>query len=469
MKAPSVKSPALKLFRLFGIRDRIRQFASVGSVSNRLGRAAVLSGGLSVVVKAASLVKEILVAAIFGVSGQIDVYLNALMLIGVPLGIVAYGVQWTLIPEFVKTDATQGRSASRMLLRQVSAITLLILTGTLVVWIALLPAIVAHLTQAAGAGASESVRRCLLVLGVYYFASGTVLLGYGVLQAQKRFLINGSVPLVTPLMIAVLVVVVPNPSAETLAIGISVGTVAELIFVAGVLRRDGLSLIPGLPFAGPIGQPFFRNVLKLAGGVSAIGVLSLVEQTTAVAFGVGAVATLGYAYKLPALLNGLAVSSLGVALIPYFSEMLAKGDAALCRRTLQRFALMIGGCGVILSTALIAGSELFVRIAFHRGAFDEAAVVGVTFAQQAYLVQVPGFLLQVLASRVLMAQERAGVVGLLHLGQLLFFAVGALVAVRAADTVAAIALANSLAVTLTAVGGYLLASRSLERMHSGAR
>jgi putative peptidoglycan lipid II flippase len=442
------------------VLNQLRRFANQGSVNSRIARAAVLSGGLTAGVKVASLAREILVAAVFGVSGQIDAYLIALMLVGIPHGIVLYAVQWTLIPEFVRTDSIYGHATSRRLLRQVVAITLLILTVVLVLWALLLPNLIAYLTRAGQGSASAAVRNCVLVLGAFYFASGTVLLGYGALQARKRFLINGTVPLATPLVMVAVLLAFPFARAETLAIGMALGAVLELVIIEAVLRRDGLTMLPASPFKGPLGQPFMISLAKVAGGAAAIALLPLVEQTAAVEFGVGAVATLGYGNRLPALLNGLAISAFAIAVLPYFSEMLARGEATQCRRTLERYALVLGAGGAAVAFVLILGSDGIVRVVFQRGAFDEIASVGVALAQQAYLMQIPGALVLTLASRLLLAQGEVAAVGVLYLGQLLLFVVGAFVGIRLGDKAAVIALAYSLAVTLAAAGGYLLALRS---------
>lgn len=422
----------------------------------------MLSGGFTAGVKLASLAREILVAAVFGVSGQIDAYLIALMLIGIPHGIVLYAVQWTLIPEFVRTDSIHGRATSRRMLRQVVAITLLILTSVLILWALLLPQLIAYLTRMVSSGTSGSVLNCVLILGVFYFASGTALLGYGALQARKRFLINGAVPLATPLVMVAMLLAFPIARAETLAIGMAVGAVVELLVVETVLRNDGLTMLPATPFVGPLGKPFMTGLGKVAAGAAAIALLPLVEQAAAVEFGVGAVATLGYGNRLPALLNGLAVSAFAVAVLPYFSEMLAMRDVAQCRKTLERYAVVLAAGGAAVAFVLILGSDAIVRFVFQRGAFDEAAAVGVTLAQQAYLLQIPGALVLTLASRLLLAQSRVATVGVLYLGQLLLFVVGASIGVRLGDKAAVIALAYSLAVTLAAAGGYLLALRSLK-------
>lgn len=440
---------------------RLKRLLSSNSVDGRIARAALLSGGLSAGVKGASFAKEVLVAAYFGVSGQLDAYLVALMLVGVPHGIVVNAIQWSLIPEFVRAQASGGQTRSRALLRQAVAIALLSLAGLLAVWAALLPVLAGYLTRQAEALASDTVRTCFKILCIYYFTSGTLLLGYATLQARKQFLINGAVPLITPITIAVLLVAVPVRTAETLAWGMAVGFAVELIIVERALRAQGLTLVPASPFGAAIDRSLLASMGRFSIGATALAMMPFVEQAAAIQFGIGAVSTLGYANKLPALLGGLAVTAIAVAALPHFSELLAKGQAAVCRQTLRRYVAIVSAGGAAIALTLILLSDAIVRLLFQRGAFDEAAAAAVTVAQQAYLLQIPGALVLALASRALLACRCSGAMTVVHLSQLALLVIAVQIAVRSFDTPAAVALAYSVVLTLASYVAYRLASRAL--------
>ncbi len=443
------------------MRALLRRFADAKSVDGRIARAAVISGGLSAGVKAAAFVKEVLVAAVFGVSGQIDAYLIALMLVGIPHGIVVNAFQWTLIPEFVRAHRSHGRVGASALLRQTIGLSLLALGVFLVIWSALLPWLVSHLTKGGGPAAVDTVRNCLVLLTVYYFASGALLMGYGVLQAEKRFVINGAVPIATPLIVALLILAAPEPAAEILAIGLAAGFVAELAIVESILRKSGLTLKPAHPFRGPVGGAFAKTVGKLAVGAAVMALVPLIEQAAAAELGVGAISTLGYASKLPALVSSLAALAIGVAIFPYFAEMLAGGQGEQCRRTLHRYSLVIGVGGAGVAGVLIAASEPIVRLLYARGAFTESAVSAVALAQQGYLVQIPAALVFALSSRLLLAQGRSGAMVALGGAQLLTFGLAVITGLQLADVPALIALCYSLAVTVTATASFVVASRAV--------
>jgi putative peptidoglycan lipid II flippase len=440
---------------------RLRRLSAARSVDARIARAAVVSGGLSAGVKGAAFAKEILVAAIFGVSQQLDAYLIALMLVGVPQGIIVNAVQWTLVPEFVNVELNRGRAPARLLLRQVISLALIAQLGLLVLGAALLPWLLPHLTAAFDDQGLVALRNGLLLLGLYYFASGPLLIGYAILQARHRFVANGAIPVITPVVIVVLLVLHPAAIAETLALGMALGFVAELIVVQWMLTKEGLTLAPTRGPFDLIGRPFLRSVAKLSAATTALSLLLLVEQAAAARIGVGAVSTLGYAFKLPALVAALAVVAIWTAVFPYFTEMLVRGQIEQCRATLRRCAVWVCASGTALAAILIVSSEPIVRLFFLRGAFSERDAAAVTLAQQAYLVQLPGALLLALSLRLLLARGRSELVLATYASQLALFVAAIMVGLAYARSPAVIALASSFAVTIAAALAFLMADRSV--------
>ncbi len=441
--------------------ELLRRLSDARSVDARIARAAAVSGGLSAGVKGAAFAKEILVAAIFGVSQQLDAYLIALMLVGVPSGIIVNAVQWTLVPEFVGTDLHRGREQARSLLRQAVSFGLIAQLALLGLCAALLPWLLPHLAAPFDEQGSSALRNGLLLLCLYYFASGPVLIGYSILQARHRFVANGAIPVITPVVIVVLLLIRPIPSTETLALGMALGFLVELIVVQRMLAGEALTLAPSLGPFDSIGRPFLRSVAKLSAATTALSLLMLVEQVAAARLGVGAVSTLGYAFKLPALIAALAVVAIWTAVFPYFTEMLVRGQVEECRKTLRRCAVWVCVGGTALAAILIPSSEFIVRLFFMRGAFSEHAAAAVTLAQQAYLLQLPAALLMALSLRLLLAQGRSEWVLVAYACQLVLFTAAIAIGLQLERVPAIIALANSIAVTIAAALAFLLADRAV--------
>ncbi len=431
------------------------------SVDGQIARAALISGGLTLLVKSLSFAKEILVAAVFGVTLELDVYLIALMLIGLPHGIVVNAVQWTMIPEFVRLGPASTQA--RILLRRSVSLSLLLLAALLVLWVALLPWLQPLLTSNLGPDSAERIRQCFLLLCVYYFTSGTLLLGYAALQARRRFVANGMIPLATPIISAVVILIWNQPVAEALALGMVLGFLTELFFVERLLRAEGLTLLPAWPaqLSRGLGHPYLSSVARLAVGGIAMALMPLVEQYSAVQLGVGAVSTLGFANKLPAVVSSLSVVAIGVAVFPYFADMIARNDLAGCRRTLRFYSLLLMVGGVLAALVLYLLSDIIVRMFFMRGEFSETAALAVSAAQQAYLLQLPAALVLTLSLKMLLSLRRSGWMLLLNLLQLGLYAAAIGVGIQYQRSPTVIALSYSFAVSVTALLAYLLASRTM--------
>jgi putative peptidoglycan lipid II flippase len=443
------------------VRRRFRDLLGRDSVNSQIAKAILVSGSSSLAVKAAALGKEAFVAAIFGVSFDLDVYLVALMLIGIPHGVVVNAVQWALLPEFVKARSLPDETAARLLLRQSVSLNLLLLITVLVGWSVLLPWLEPLFARELGNDSGRRISACFQVLIGYYFASGTLMLGYAALQANRQFKANGLIPLITPIASSLVIVASHKPSAITLAVGMVLGFIIELCTVEMLLRRNGWTLLPaGLPMWSQR-SAYLGSIGKFAAGAFVISFLPLVEQAAAAQLGVGGISTLGFANKLPAVVSSLSVVAVGVAVFPYFSELLANKDYDTCRATLKTFAALLAAAGVITSTLLVLVSSPIVELFFRRGAFSDLAAVAVTAAQQAYLLQIPGALVLALAQKLILARVGGWKLLTLNLIQLGAFVVMVTVALRLSPSPTNIALSSSLATTLTAVLAYAVAMHTL--------
>src|SRR5262249_43372580 len=148
---------------------------------------------------------------------------------------------------------------------------------------------------------------------------------------------------------------------------------------------------------------FARGTLTLVPGTLISGLAPVIEQTIASGLGHGAISALGYASKLPATLNSLLTTAIGVTILPYFAERLSRGDEHNCRVFFVRYAAIVTLAGAAVAAVAVFGSEPFVRFAFQRGQFSAHNTQLVTMLQQAYLWQLPGAMVAMVATRYVAA------------------------------------------------------------------
>jgi putative peptidoglycan lipid II flippase len=380
------------------------------ALTQPLARAAMLYAGMTGGVKVASFVKEAVVAAAFGVSGAMDSYLMGLMLIGVPGSLLINAVQTAFIPLSVEVREKRGRQASAFFLRSTASATALAMAAALLLWFALLPWIIGIVGHRFDPAQRDGVRSVFIWLIPYYFLNGLNLLGHGALQAEKRFLPTALAPLCTIFVTIAIVLGAGGGDVHKLVVGLVIGSLLEWMVLHWQLRRDGASLLPGQLSLTPEIRRIVKGSAVLVGGSFVLSFSPMIEQGLASGLGKGTIAAMAYAFKLPAMTCGILVTAVGVTVLPFFSEMLARRDDAGCERAFRRYALALLAGGGLLMLALVAFSEPLVALGFQRGAFSPEDTRMVAQIQRAYLIQIPGALVGMLAMRLLVAQGAYGVV-----------------------------------------------------------
>jgi putative peptidoglycan lipid II flippase len=394
---------------LHSVQIRLESIAR-RALTQPMARAAMLYTGMTGGVKTASFVKEAVVAAAFGVSGAMDTYLMGLMLIGVPASLLLNAIQTALIPVFVEVRERDGTQGTASFLRATASATLLAMTAVFLLWFALLPWIIGIVGHGFDPAKRDAVRSIFLWLIPYYFLNGLNLLGHGALQAEKRFLPTALAPLCTILVTIAIVVGVGGGDVHKLVLGLVVGSFLEWIVLHWQLHRGGASLLPGHISLTPQILRIAKGSAVLVGGSFVLCFSPMIEQGLASGLGKGTVAAMGYAFRLPAMVSGVLVTAVGVTVLPFFSEMLARRDEVGCERVFRRYALVLLGGGSFLMLTLVALSEPLVALGFQRGVFSPEDTQLVAQIQRAYLVQIPGALVGMLAMRLLVAQGAYAVV-----------------------------------------------------------
>lgn len=424
----------------------------------RLGHAALVAVATALMAKILGFAKEVVVAAVFGLSGELDIYLVAFVLIGMPLSILLNAVQTALIAHLASSGDADG-AATRF-----SATCLLMLAAlaaVLPVWLLCLPHALPWLASGFPPSKLVTLETALYWLIPYYFLNGFNLLGYGALQAKGRFLANGLLPAVTPVVIMLAVLIWGSSGGwRVLAVALCVGTALESLLLLAVLSRLGFLAAPSRArFPKGIAPIILASLALLPGTfIQALG--PLVEQAIAAAMGEGSNAALAYGYKLPAALQGILVTAVGITALPYFSAQIGQGNHAYSLHSLNKLAvgLLVGGALLVLPLGVF--SPEIAALLYQRGAFDAAATGRVAPIQFAYFMQIPFTLVTMLGFKTLAALNLNGLISL-------YTALGVLLQALLAYALTAryglpgIAWAGVIVSALFAITSYLTARRSL--------
>jgi putative peptidoglycan lipid II flippase len=411
-------------------------------------RSAAGFAGVTSLVKAMAFLKEAVVAAIFGVSGAMDAYLMALVVVGFPVQLFINALNPVFVREYLRIKSDHGPEAADAFVWSSAKLFTGVLAVVLIAWLIALPAVMRLVGHGLATSQRELVVYTVYGLTAYYFLAGLNLIGAAALQAQKRFALGGIIPAATPIVMMV-AVLAAGADLRALVAALTAGTLLEVVLTFSRFSRPqdpaDVTNLPTRQWA----RRLTAGTLSLLPGTAIGGLLPIIEQSIASNLGKGAIAALGYAAKLPATISSLLVTAVGVTVLPYFAEMLANEQIADCRRLYGRYVALaiIGGAAVSIVGILV--SEQFVHLAFERGAFTPQDTATVSGIQQAYLLQIPGALVGMLSVRLIAAR---GAYLALTAANLAIVPVAGLLQWRLASHfgAAGIALGTSLGVTLSA-------------------
>lgn len=339
-----------------------------------VARAAVLVTGLTLISTVLGLVRDIVIAAVFGAGPQLDAYLAAQGLMNIVVAFVAQAMARSVVPVTSReaskeTDGCRGHSGFD------TAFTVtLVLLGVLSVLMAILAepvtAVIAPGFDGRQAELTAHLTRILLVATV--LIAGTDLLA-ALAQVHGRFAwaaLEG-VPF-NLVMIAAAGLFGPRYGITALALGFVIGSAARLLIQLPPLRAARIRIRPQIALF----DPGFKEIARLMPAMlvgSAIGnVNTMVDRAVGSTLDPGAITALSYAWRLVNLPETLLVASLLVPLYPALSA--AADNRAEVRRLVSRGLSLIVTVLTPLCVALAVASRAVVELVFGYGAFDAEAV-----------------------------------------------------------------------------------------------
>lgn len=364
---------------------------SVASPNRRIFAGAMTIGLITAGAKVIGIANELVVAANFGRSDQLEAFLLAVLIPQALAGILGGSFQAAVIPALVRTEQKDGRVAADRLFGRLIGIALpalavgaagIALSGSL-----LLPWIAGGFSPA-----KLALTRDLLLTATPMAVLGALsVMLTAPLHGRERFAFAALTPVLTPIAMITGILWV-GASGSVLIVSTLLGQVAEVALLVYALHRAGHR--PWPIWSGPVEG--LRAVIHQwwpAIAASTIqGGTTLVDQIMAAHLLSGSVSALSYAQRLVVPPLGLAIGILSPAL----TAVLAR-SFALQTRELDRIAdwwrrrlLWLSATGAVL---VIIFSPWITAAMYERGSFTshdsaEVAVVVAALAPMApwYLV-----------------------------------------------------------------------------------
>jgi putative peptidoglycan lipid II flippase len=370
-------------------------------------RAALIVGSVSLIVKFAAIIKELVVARSFGRGDEVDAFLIAFVLPSFVFSIGMTALGCALVPVFVEARQRDGLPAARRLLGDTMFLGTLALLAIVALMGLLAPFYLPLLGHNFSPEKLKLTGQLLYLLLPWIIFSGIASLASAVLNAEEKFALPALTPLLSSFLIIGFVLLAAHRwGVFTLALGTVVGSFLESVLLLRALKKQGLHF--SFRFHGLDGR--IRSVLAQYAPLLASGILMgstpIVDQAMAAMLPAGSVAALGYANKITNSIVSLGSLALSTAILPYFSRLCMVRDWAGCRHTLKRYSTLVVSVSVPLMLLLMAFSRPMIKLLYQRGAFAAADTELVSRVQIYYALQIPFYVCGMLFVRFISAVRR---------------------------------------------------------------
>jgi putative peptidoglycan lipid II flippase len=367
-------------------------------MSVKLARSAGLIGVATMASRVLGVAREMVLAAFFGASAEMDAFNVAFRVPNLLRDLFAEGAMTAaFVPTFTRTLMQQGRDAAWRLGNLVIN-ALLVVTGTLVILGIVFAWPITHAIAPGFAeipGKLELTTQLTRIMLPFLTTVAAAVAMMGMLNSLRRFFIPALSPamfnVATILCAFVLVPVMPRvglPPIAAIAIGTLLGGIGQVALQWPLLRKEGFRYRAVLDFK----DPALREVLRLMGpgtlGLAAVQINVFVNTYLATSQP-RAVSWLSYAFRVMYLPIGLFGVSIATAALPEIARRANDGDVAGMRRTISGALRMMLMLNVPATIGLIALAHPIVALLLERGKFTPHDTAATAMALMFYA---PGLL-----------------------------------------------------------------------------
>jgi putative peptidoglycan lipid II flippase len=368
-------------------------------------KAASTVSALTLVSRITGLIRDSLVAAIFGAGAATDAFQVAFRIPNLLRRLFAEGAfSQAFVPTLAASRERDGDATTKTLIDAVATVLAWALLLTCAMGVMGAPLLV----YALGSGLKDFDDAVVMTRWMFPYIGfmSLVALGAGVLNTWKHFMVPAFTPvLLNVAMIGAAWLLAPRFAGwglkpiYALAAGVMLGGVLQLGMQWGALKRLGLLPRIGLG-PGSIKQawqhPGVRQVLKQMApallGVSVAQISLLINTQIASHVAVGAVSWLFFADRLMEFPTGLLGVALGVVLLPQLTAAKTKGDPARFAELLDWGLRLMMLFTVPCAVALLVFPEALIATLFQRGAFGVHDVAQTVLALRGYGVGLIGLI-----------------------------------------------------------------------------
>ncbi|TYB76237.1 murein biosynthesis integral membrane protein MurJ [Bizionia myxarmorum] len=347
----------------------------------------IIVGVITVLVKFFGFYKEVVIAGEFGLSELLDTFFIALLLPGFINEVFLSAFNSVFIPNYIAEEKTNKNIAAF----QSTSFAVTIVTSLVFMLIAYL---FTDVFLELFFGGHTSSYYNLIITQFHYLLPCILIWGLtslisGLLNIYGEFTYSSLYPIITSIVMIICVVFYRDElGTSVLAIGMLIGSVLQLLFLAAIALKKRILKLASPDFKSANAILMFKQVPAKVSSGFLTGLIPVTDQYFAAQLIVGSIAALNYGMKIPAFFTTIFIIALGNVLLPYFSKMTIDNPEKSFKTLylLNKWIFI-----VIMSIMVIASifSREIVALLFERDSFtaDDTAIV--SQIQIIYLIGVP--------------------------------------------------------------------------------
>jgi putative peptidoglycan lipid II flippase len=361
------------------------------SEKRQISTATAVMGAATGLSRIAGLVRDMVVASLFGAGFGTDAFFMAFTIPNLLRRFFAEGaLTAAFVPTFSAVYHKQGPDEARRVANICWTLLLLVMAAVTLLGIWASPVIVRGIGAGYGAVAGKLALTDFLnrLMFPYIFFVSLLALITGILNVLGHyFLPSFSTVLLNISMITCAILLAPLFPVQpivALAIGVLVGGILQLVIQFPVLCRKGIRLRFDFHFTHPSVKRVARLMLPGLAGVAIYQINVVVSRLLASFLPEGSVSYLYYGQRLFELPLGIFVVSLAQAVLPAMSRQAAVDDREGLKESLRFSLVLISIVTLPAAAGLIVCSVPVYSLFFMRGAFSYQDVSQTAMALCAY-------------------------------------------------------------------------------------
>jgi putative peptidoglycan lipid II flippase len=359
-------------------------------------------GGLTLASRVLGFVRDMLMAQLLGTGMAADAFLAAFRFPNLFRRLFAEGAfNSAFVPVFARALEQNGSGAAHAVASRIVSWLAVFLIGITILAEIFMPQVLVPFVPGFLDDPGKYDLTVLLTRICFPYLAFMSLMaaGAGILNGLNRFIAAAAAPIllnVASIVFFVPMIVMGMKASETTAIWVAVaiiaGGVAQLVLVAGAVRRAGFMPVFSLPRVDPEVRRFWMLAVPavMTGGITQINIF---VGTIIASQAASAISYLYYADRLYQLPLGIIGIAIGTVLLPELSRHL-KGDRLTEAKSALDQALFVAMLLALpAAAALIVIAEPAIRVLFERGAFTAEATRATAGALVAFSAGLPAYVL----------------------------------------------------------------------------